>query len=191
VELDDELMSSVSEGGADHVAGPAQECERRLVTGHDCRAEPLDPLAPGEIAELSHEAASDAVPLAVVHDLEGDLRRARIVAVADVAGRADDGAGDEIDRRDGLPAAAADIRKAVHVGLPKTRLRAMEAQTARPLRQSLEDLEERGAISTVKAFDADQASVTTRCTEGVLHASQGCTDAAPTQCGPPASRWCG
>ena len=51
----------------------------------------------------------------------------------------------------------------------------MEAQTARPLRESLEDLEERGAISTVKAFDADQASVTTRCTEGVLHASQGRT----------------
>lgn len=191
MELDDELMSSVGEGRADDAAGPKQKGERRFVAGNDRGAEPLDALAACERAQLRHEPATDAPSLAVVHDLEGDLGRARIVAVADEASRAHDGARNEIDRRDGLPAADADIRQAVHFGLPKTRLRAMEAQTARPLRQSLEDFEERGAISTVKAFDADQAPVTTRCTEGVLHDSQACTATALAQCGAPAFRGCG
>ena len=133
----------------------ADERERRTVGAFDVGAEAEDALLPREPPQLGDEPLPDATPLAVVNDLEGDLRLRR-GHVADEAGDPHRAAGLGLDGRDRLAPAATDVDEEVEVGLEEPRLRPEKAQPPAALGEAGEDVEDWVTLAVAEATEDDR-----------------------------------
>ena len=158
---DDDLERAVLQPERDHRAQTADERECRVVAGDHARAEALDAFPSRESGELSEERSTDPPALPLVDDGECDLRLRR-ARVAHEAGHADRSPAGDLDGGNRLATAAADVDELFEVGIPQDGLRPVEAEPARAIGETTEDVEDRSPLPRAEPPDSNVGGVLTR-----------------------------